>query len=231
MFEHKDVWNAIDRMAESLGLSTSGLAKKAGLDPTTFNKSKRYSPDGKERWPSTESLAKVLAATGASFSDFAEFIGHDGEMIFPTTHSASGAKAATRSYTAPKTLPMIGWAQAGYDGYFNEDGYPAGEGWDDIPFPFLYQENEADLYALEISGDSMQPLYREGDILVIAPGAQIRRGDRVVVKTHDGEVMAKELRRQTANRLDLRSLNPDFEDRYLPTGNVAWMARIFWVSQ
>jgi phage repressor protein C with HTH and peptisase S24 domain len=60
----------MDRLAELKGLSASGLAKKAGLDPTTFNKSKRITPEGRPRWPSTESVAKSLAATGVSVSTF-----------------------------------------------------------------------------------------------------------------------------------------------------------------
>jgi hypothetical protein len=38
------------------------LAKSAGLDATAFNRSKRFGLHGRERWPSTESLAKVLKA-------------------------------------------------------------------------------------------------------------------------------------------------------------------------
>jgi phage repressor protein C with HTH and peptisase S24 domain len=41
---HPQVWNAIDRLAARYGYSASGLAKKAGLDPTSFNKSKRITP-------------------------------------------------------------------------------------------------------------------------------------------------------------------------------------------
>lgn len=74
MFTHDQIWTGIDRLAHSLGYSPSGLAKQAGLDPTSFNKSKRTSPDGKPRWPSTESLSKVLAVTGSTMSDFTSLI-------------------------------------------------------------------------------------------------------------------------------------------------------------
>ncbi len=70
MLSHTDIWNGIDKLASAFGYSPSGLAKHAGLDPTSFNKSKRFSPDGKARWPSTESLSKVLHVTGASMTDF-----------------------------------------------------------------------------------------------------------------------------------------------------------------
>src|SRR5260370_154398 len=63
---HLQVWTALDRLAERAGFSPSGLAKRAGLDPTTFNKSKRITGDGRERGPSTESVSKALAATNSS---------------------------------------------------------------------------------------------------------------------------------------------------------------------
>jgi len=78
MLTHGQVWGALDRLAERAGLSPSGLARRSGLDPTTFNKSKRVTPDGRERWPSTESLAKALAATGSSIDSFVQLIGDHG---------------------------------------------------------------------------------------------------------------------------------------------------------
>ena len=70
MFSHDRIWAAIDALAERNRLSPSGLARRAGLDPTSFNKSKRQGVDGRQRWPSTESIAKVLDATGASIDEY-----------------------------------------------------------------------------------------------------------------------------------------------------------------
>ncbi len=86
-------------------------------------------------------------------------------------------------------------------------------------------------FALEISGDSMEPIYRDGDTIIIVPGADIRRGDRVVVRTQDGEVMAKELIRQSARKVELVSLNEAHPDRTLNVEEVDWIARIVWASQ
>lgn len=217
MFSHDDVWRGIDRLANSFGYSPSGLAKKAGLDPTSFNKSKRISPEGKPRWPSTESIAKILVVTGATMSDFFSLIDSDGTQ--------SGASPNGR------TIPVIGFAQAGLDGFFDEDGYPAGDSWDQVSFPAAHNSDDSDCYALEVSGNSMEPLYREGDLLIVSPAMQVRRGDRIVVKTTGSEVLAKELLRQTASRIELKSLNPAFEDRMLRQNEIQWMARIVWVSQ
>jgi phage repressor protein C with HTH and peptisase S24 domain len=205
---HAQVWTALDRLAERAGMSPSGLAKRSGLDPTTFNKSKRITADGRERWPSTESVAKALAATNSSIDTFVQLIG-------------DGARSL-------QSVPLLGFAQAGSGGYFDDSGFPAGKGWDEVALPSAIDEHA---YALEISGDSMKPAYRDGDIIVVSPGTPIRRGDRVVVKTSGGEVMVKELKRRTTKTLELASLNPTQADRAIDADDVAWIARIVWVSQ
>jgi len=210
MLKHADIWKAIDRLAARHGMSPSGLARRSGLDPTTFNPSKRKTQQGKLRWPSTESVAKVLEATG---SDMAEFVGLMGEQ--------PGAAARQR-------VPIIGYAQAGAEGYFDDAGYPVGTGWDEVVFPDV---GDPHAYALEVSGDSMEPVYRDGDVIIVSPESSIRKGDRVVVRTEGGEVMAKELLRQSANKLELGSLNEAHPPRSLKRGEVAWMARIIWASQ
>ena len=191
------------------GLSASGLAKRAGLDPTTFNKSKRITPEGRARWPSTESVAKSLAATGTNIDTFVQLIEDSGRP-------------------ARQAVPLIGFAEAGAGGYFDDGGFPAGKGWDEIPFPAVNDENA---YALEISGSSMEPAYRDGAVIIVSPAASVRKNDRVVVKTREGEVMVKELKRKTAKSIELRSINPAHTDRSLPTRDVLWIARIVWASQ
>ena len=203
---HTDIWKAVDMLAERNGLSASGLARRAGLDPTAFNKSKRANADGTPRWLSTESLSKVLQAVGSSLEDFAAL--------------AEGRQG--------HTAPLLGFAKAGTEGYFDDAGFPTGQGWDEVRFPGLETEN---VFALEITGDSMEPVYRRGDRIIVAPGAAVRRGDRVVVRTRDGEVLAKLLGRQTERMIELISLNADYGPRELARADLAWIARILWVSQ
>jgi phage repressor protein C with HTH and peptisase S24 domain len=216
MLSHADIWQAIDRLALTNNLSTSGLAKLAGLDATTFNKSKRLSGSGKKRWPSTESLAKVLDATETNLEDFIA-------LIRPGI-----TNTAAEENGVDHRIPILGYAQAGGEGYFTDAGYPTGRGWDLLEFPNLGDPNT---YALEVSGDSMRPLYRHGDVLIISPKSNIRKGDRVVMRTHDGQVMAKELSHDRANAITLSSHNPDFPDKKIPRDQVDWIARILWVSQ
>ncbi len=219
MISHDGIWGAIDALAARYDLSASGLARKAGLDPTAFNKSKRLGADGRLRWPSTESLAKILDATGATLEEFMA-------LVSPGNDAAAGSTRTPHQ----ASIPLLGFAQAGAGGYFDDGGFPVGQGWDVVDFP-ASPERQASVYALEVQGDSMMPLYRDGDVLIVEPGAQIRRGDRVVVKTREGEVMAKVLMRQSPKTIELLSVNPEHENRTFEMSDVEWVARIIWASQ
>ncbi len=212
MLTHKSIWAAIDALATEHGLSVSGLAKKAGLDPTTFNKSKRVSREGKPRWPSTESVAKILDATGSTLPDLVTHIARTGD----------GMRFSGRR------IPLIAMNHASTSASFDEHGYPV-SGWEDeMDFPDI---SDPHAFAMEITGDSMYPVLREGDYVIVSPQADPRRGDRIVVKSRHGDVMAKELVRRTANRIELRSINPGYPDFTLEADEVAWMSRIVWIGQ
>lgn len=206
---HAKIWKAVDNLARREGLSASGLAIRAGLDSTSFNPSKRFGPGDppRPRWPSTESLTRVLEATRISLGDFADL---------------------AEDASAPATLPLLGLAQAGADGFFDDAGLPTGDGWEQTEMPRAAEGR----FSLEISGDSMVPLYRPGDRVIVDPTqTTVRKGDRVVVRTTDGETVAKEILALTARTVTLGSINPAYEPRTVPRRQIAWMARILWVSQ
>ena len=211
MLSHKQVWNAIDTIAERYGYSASGLAKKSGLDPTSFNPSKRNGPDGRPRWPTMESISRLLQASGATVDEFSELL--------------AGKRGQPPKL---KQIPLMGFAKAGKGGFFDDSGFPAGNGWDEIEVPGVTDQNA---YALEITGDSMMPVYREGDIIIVSPAATIRKGDRVVARLADGQVMAKVMQRQTSKTLELASFNPSHATKVLDMKDVDWVARIMWASQ
>src|SRR5690606_14062117 len=113
-----------------------------------------------------------------------------------------------------QTVPLIGFAKAGAGGYFDDAGFPQGEGWEEIAVPPGTPEGS---YALQVQGDSMLPLYRDGDILIVDPSASVRKGDRGVVRTSE--------------TVELVSLNPEHPNRTIPMREVEWIARIIWASQ
>ena len=227
MFSHAQVWSAIDALAQQNDMSVSRLARSAGLDPTTFNPSKRTARDGRLRWPATESLSKIMTATGIDFDQFALLMGQ-ANRDYAIQLTKLGQSGFAEAVAPSAMVPLIGLAQAGSGGFFDEAGLPSGDGWDAVDFP---SNNHDQIYALEIQGDSMEPLYRDGDRIIVSPTSSIRRGDRIVVRTVEGEVLAKVLARQTAKLLELESINPEHENRTIKMEELDWVARIIWASQ
>lgn len=213
MFTHEEVWRGIDRLAKQNGLTASGLARRAGLDPTTFNPSKRTTKQSKSRWPSTESLAKILTATGTTFADFVSIMSDQpGQPARP----------------ASQRLRSIPLEQSSGAELFDESGFPVGGSWDEIDFPNL---DDAHAYALEVRGDRLLPTYRDGDLLVISPAAQVRRQDRIVLKARDGETVVGVLVRRTAQKIEVDPLGVEGGAKVYAVKDVAWLGRIVWVGQ
>ncbi len=207
---HTQIWNAIDALARREGLSASGLARRAGLDPTSFNPSKRFGAGTptRPRWPSSESLMRVLQATGLSLGEFAHLADDAGPRALP--------------------IPLLGLARAGDEGFFDDAGLPLAEGWEQTALP----TRKDSLFSLRIEGDSMAPLYRPGDrVIVDLDATDVRRGDRVALRTRSGETLAKEAALLGAREIVLASINPEYPPRTIARDQILWMARILWVSQ
>jgi phage repressor protein C with HTH and peptisase S24 domain len=211
MLTHKQVWEGIDRLAAAKKLSASGLAKKAGLDPTTFNRSKRTTKQGKFRWPSTESLAKVLEATGTSMREFVELM-HEG-----TTGPARDQR-----------LRCVRFAQLESGEGIDNAGFLTGGPWEEVEFPLV---DDPHAYVLELDSELAAPAYRGGDMLVISPSSSVRRGDRIIARYRDGRIVVGSLVRRTAQRVVLATLGAEPREVAIDTGDLAWIARIVWVSQ
>ena len=193
MLSHEKVWAAIDALASYNEMTPSGLAKRAGLDPTTFNRSKRFAGDGRPRWPSTESLAKIFEATGESLKSFASRV----------------EDAQNKGRPQPfLRLPVAGFSNVHEENAFDTTGRPTGEHWETIVFPTDHTQN---IFALEVSGDALLPLYREGDLIVVAPSAAVRRGDRIVLKPSEGGLAVYTLLKRTPKTLQVQTIgdNPE----------------------
>lgn len=212
MFTHAEVWHGIDRLARHHGLTPSGLARRAGLDPTTFNPSKRITKEDKPRWPSTESLAKILRATETPFPAFVAMMSDEAARIEPPS----------------QRMRCVDLREVHRAALFDEAGFPVGSDWDEIDFPNL---GDPHAYALEVHGDDMAPTYRDGDVLIVSPGANIRRHDRILMKPVKGDVVAGLLARRTAQRIELAPFAGSQEVRRIAIGDVVWLARIVWASQ
>jgi phage repressor protein C with HTH and peptisase S24 domain len=95
MITNEKIWMALDRLAREHGLSGGGLARAAELDQTIFNPSKRrVKATGRARWPSSETIAKVLNVTGLSMSQF-------GAMVDAVGDGDGAAQPATAARPRP----------------------------------------------------------------------------------------------------------------------------------
>ncbi|GAB2185406.1 S24 family peptidase [Roseibium sp. LAB1] len=210
VLSHEKVWAAIDALASQNGLSPSGLARRAGLDPTAFNPSKRVAGDGRPRWPSTESLAKVLAATGEALNTFAA-------RVEPPEDPYAGA---------PALVPIAGLEAASDHDAFDSAGRPSGASWQGFSFPKFDAA-----FALQVSGEDFQPLYRHGDIVVVAPAAPLRAGDRLAIKLNNGDLSLYTLQEISAEDLEVRTIGDNSQPVRHRHSAIEWTARIIWASQ
>lgn len=206
MLTHAQIWSAIDALAKRQGLSASSLAKKAGLDPTTFNRSKRQNADGQLRWPSTESIAKVLGATNTSIDDFLGLL---------TQTEWPSRRVAYR-------LLDTGLARV-----LDSAGKPLHAGWDEIAFP---APADGLVYALEIDTDDYQPVYRRGDVIIVAPEAETRRQDRVLIMDAEGQTTLAILGHAGAGHINYVRLG-DQASISRPRHEIRHVSRVIWASQ
>ncbi len=160
--KHEDIWRAIDLMAEGHGLSTSGLAKKAGLDPTTFNPSKRQTSNGKKRWPSTESLAKVLETTGEDLSYFARM-------------AQDGDDGNSTKIVEQHDFPLVGMDTL-MGGCFKK-ALLQSKNTTTLPIP-----KDEDSLVVDVTNKALMPFYSGNERIVVSLNHDaIRRGDRLLV--------------------------------------------------
>ena len=214
MLTHDQVWRGVDRLALRNELSASGLAKRAGLDPTTFNKSKRITKEGKLRWPSTESVAKILEATQTSMMDFVRLIDGNGEK--------------GETITTAERMRFGRLSDLEDEGRTDASGFPAGSGWEEMDFPLI---EDANAYIVELDRDIAPPTHKTGDLVVVSPSSGIRRGDRILARLRDGEMIVGSLVRRTTQKVTITPVSHVGEEIVVETRRVAWLARIIWLSQ
>ena len=212
IISHKQIWNAIDSLATRSNLSASGLARLAGLDPTAFNKSKRTTSEGRERWPSTESIAKVLKATHTSLDEFATLMSGRSEKCGASTL---------------RVVPVVGVANNGEIRFFDEPGH-TGTTLDVIEGPADLGSN---VYGIAVADTGMEPVYRHGDLLIVDRDSRARIGDRVVVKPVSGVAVTRTLLKPNDSMLRLGSITKRKRELQINRDRVLWMDRIVWASQ
>ena len=201
--QHGDIWRGLDQLAHANGLSVSGLAKRAGLDATAFNKSKRVSKDGRPRWPSTESLSRALNAVGVGFAEFAAL--------------------ATQTDDGPVPFPETG------ERVLCKDAMLCEANWSGLPFPV---EDLGDgSFALDVVKGDLAVHYPIGTRLIASQTAKTEMGDRIIVRLKSGGILLGALGESEADELSLTSLTSPAIETRIDREEIASLARIMWVSQ
>lgn len=201
MFTHDQIWTAIDRLAESRGFSPSGLARQSGLDPTAFNRSKRISPNGKPRWPSTESISKILAVTNSTMTDLFSLMdgGSDGEtqLVPLLTH----ADLRSGRVTSDKA------------GMFS-----------------INLDTGTDSFAVRIDDDYFSPLFRAGSVLVADRSVKMKANDRILLFSSKDGLKGGILQSAQKRNLTVLLPGDAFREVVFAESDVEWTARILWAS-
>lgn len=205
--KYEQVWEAVDKLARINGLSPSGLAKKAGLDATTFNKSKRIRPDGKRRWPSLDSINKIIEVCNITFDEFYHLVetGTEPKTMNSIPYIKSSKLLASKEIIGSKLNT---------------------EKWDKIRFP----EPRDNLYAVDMNSDLFEPYYRQGTLLIISQNSEVRCADRVVVYLKNGDMLIKEFVRRTASTIELKEISSD-ESFSVSLKDLKLINRLVWASQ
>ena len=216
-FTHDWIWQAIDTLALRQGVSASALARLAGLDPTTFNRSKRFTLEGRPRWPSTESIAKLLEATGTKLDEFA--------TLELGTEPMATVEAELETLSS---VPLVGEIRDATVGGMASDPIPLAA-WRRRPRRAADTGNAR--FAIAVADNSLEPVYSQGNTLIVSVDEATRTGDRVVVKPIGCQALPRVLLRATRSRIELGAFQSNSDRLELPRAEVDWIARIIWVRQ
>jgi SOS-response transcriptional repressor LexA len=107
-------------------------------------------------------------------------------------------------------VPVINKVAAGYPADFDDLSYPVGYSDDYVRCPDLH---DANAFAVRVVGDSMEPRFIEGDIVVFSPAAEVVNGDDCFIRfAHPHETTFKRVFFEADDTVRLQPRN----ERYPP---------------
>ena len=124
-------------------------------------------------------------------------------------------------------IPVVGLAEAGSGGFYDDQGYPVGQGMYTVSRPPDIADPNA--YGVEVAGDSMVPRLCHKDVVIASPALAVQSGDLAVVRLADDEVMIKRVRFRY-NLIILESVNPAYEPKIVEPGEVRFLHRVVWIK-
>ena len=184
-------------------LTAQELARLSGVSQghiTLIEKGKRI--------PSFPIVIKLVQALEVNWESFLQETGNMKTNIEP-------AHTGVR-----RPVPLISWVKAGnWTEVHDIPELGGAEEWveSDIQGP--------NVFALRVVGDSMEPEFKEGEIIIINPNLQVIPNDYVIVKNRSEEASLKQLKRY-GNRWIFHPLNPKYEDLELKRGEFRIVGKV-----
>ena len=209
MLTHENLWIAIDTLARINGFSTSGLAKKAGLDPTIFNKSKRISIDGRLHWPTTESIAKILVVNKSSFGQFASIV-HD--------------KAGQGDYINLPQAKLSGLQ--GKTAFINPNGHID----PDLRIKHIDSTGiDSQSFTVKINTNSYAPMFEKKSSVIATTNGGIRKSDIAIIALTSGKNIIAKIHKLSSHIVEINLLEDSNETHSIILNkDILWMARILY---
>ena len=199
----KAIGEYIRETRKELKLTTVELAKLSGVSQghiTLIENGKRI--------PSFLIMIKLVNALEVNWESFLHDTGYINTDIEP----------ARRGFSRP--VPLLSWVKAGdwaeVTGILELGG---AEEWVDTGV------RGPNVFALRVVGDSMEPEFKEGEIVIVNPNAGANPNDYVIVKNSEEEASLKQLKRY-GNRWIFHPLNPKYEDLELKRGEFRIVGKV-----
>jgi phage repressor protein C with HTH and peptisase S24 domain len=199
-----------------LGFDTGLLLRIAHLErmPADIRKAFEDAQAENQQW---RALAQKAVQAGGDLRELlaSPDYGHLLEAPMENTESAP---------IAGKLIPVINKVPAGYPADFDDLGYPPGAADDYVRCPDLH---DAHAFAVRVVGDSMEPKYREGDIVIFSPARQVENGDDCFVRMTDPhETTFKQIFFDDKNSVRLQPRNQKYSPMTLERNRISaiWKA-------
>jgi len=211
----------VRKIAAAVGLDEDALVARAHLTQLPDDLRERMARL-KDIFDSTEGVIRALLAaqeTATSDTDDAPPLDLDSLHQSGLLHHLAEWGNARRetSPQAVRPVPVINKVAAGYPGEFTDLGYPVGMADEYVTGPAELSDPNA--FALRVVGDSMEPRYHQGDVVIFSPAAAVDSGTDCFVRfatatrPNDGESTFKRVFFDGPDRVRLQPLN----ERYAPT--------------
>lgn len=126
----------------------------------------------------------------------------------------AGGTGNIRTIAAGAVVPVINKVAAGYPQHFTDLDYPVSVADEYIRCPDLH---DPEAFATRVVGDSMEPEYHEGDIVIFAPNTPAKSGDDCFVRfADDGGTTFKRVYQDTEDTVRLQPLNDKYPSEVYP---------------